>query len=121
MTAEKRRIGGEECDRKHTGSDVCDRIPEIIWQAECVYDVETIAAKEFRRALGIKLVEEAQEGTTAADADLATKLADLWEVIDALMVIYAIDRETVLQAQQRRQIERGRFSGRIKLLWSGAD
>lgn len=77
--------------------------------------------EEFRQALRTKLVEEAQEAAAATDADLVTELADLCEVMDALMAVHGIDREIVLKEQQRRQLERGGFSRRIKLLWSGAD
>lgn len=66
-------------------------------------------------------MEGAQEAAAATDADSITELADLCKVMDALIAVYAVDRETVLKEQQRRQIERGRFSRRIKLLWSGAD
>lgn len=99
---------------------VRDRIPEVIRQSGRECGVEVMEEEEFRQALRAKLVEEAQEAA-ATDADLVTELADLCEVIDALMAVYGIDRETVLKEQQQRQIERGGFSRRIKLLWSGAD
>lgn len=98
-----------------------DRTPEIIQAAGREYAIETMEEEEFHQALRAKLVEEAQEAAAATDADLVTELADLCEVMDALMAVYGIDRETVLKEQQRRQIERGGFSRRIKLLWSGAD
>lgn len=66
-------------------------------------------------------MEEAQEVVAATPMDLVTELADLCEVIDTLMAAYDIDRETVLVEQKRRQIERGGFTHRIRLLWSGAD
>lgn len=100
---------------------VRDRIPEIIQAAGREYAVEIMKEEEFHQALRAKLVEEAQEAAAATDANLVTELADLCEVMDALMAVYRIDRETVLKEQQRRQIERGGFSRRIKLLWSGAD
>lgn len=100
---------------------VRDRIPEIIRQAGRDFGVETMKEEEFRQALRTKLVEEAQEAAAATGADLVTELADLCEVMNALMAVYGIDRETVLKEQQQRQIERGGFSRRIKLLWSGAD
>ncbi|MBD2465917.1 nucleoside triphosphate pyrophosphohydrolase [Oscillatoria sp. FACHB-1407] len=100
---------------------VRDRIPEIIRQSGRECGVETMDEEEFRQALRAKLVEEAQEAAAAIDADLVTELADLCEVMDALMVASGIDRETVLKEQKRRRLERGGFSRRIRLLWSGAD
>ncbi|KAM3109113.1 pyrophosphohydrolase domain-containing protein [Phormidesmis sp. 146-33] len=99
-----------------------DRIPEIIQAAGRECAVEVMEEEEFHQALRAKLVEEAQEAAAAATkADLVTELADLYEVIDTLMEVSGIDREAVLKEQKRRQLERGGFSRRIRLLWSGAD
>jgi predicted house-cleaning noncanonical NTP pyrophosphatase (MazG superfamily) len=100
---------------------VRDRIPEIIRQSGRECGVETMEEEEFRQGLRAKLVEEAQEAAAATGTDLVTELADLYEVIDTLMAASGIDRETVLKEQKRRRLERGGFSRRIKLLWSGAD
>ena len=75
---------------------------------------------EFHQALRAKLVEEAQEA--AADPiELVTELVDLYEVMDTLMAAYRINCAAVFAEQKRRRIERGGFSRRIQLLWSGAD
>lgn len=75
---------------------------------------------EFHQALWAKLVEEAQEAVAADPIGLVTELADLYEVMDTLMAAYGIDRQAVLAEQKRRQIERGGFTRRIRLLWSEA-
>ncbi len=98
-----------------------DRIPDIIQAAGQEYAIETMTEEEFHQALRVKLVEEAQEASAAASTELLAELADLFEVMDSLMVAYGIDRDAVLTEQKRRQIERGGFSRRIRLLWSGAD
>lgn len=100
---------------------VRDRIPEIIQAAGQECAIETMEAEEFHQALRAKLVEEAQEASAAISTELVAELADLCEVMDTLMAVYRIDREAVLAEQKRRQIERGGFSRRIRLLWSGAD
>lgn len=100
---------------------VRDRIPEIIRAAGQECAVETMDEETFYQALRAKLVEEAQEAAAAISEDLVTELADLYEVIDTLMVAYSIDREAVLAEQRRRQCDRGGFSQRLRLLWSGAD
>lgn len=107
--------------RKIYNKLVRDHIPEIIQAAGRECAVETMSEAEFHRALRAKLVEEAQEAAAAVPPDLAVELADLYEVMDALMAAYSIDREAVLAEQKRRQVERGGFSRRIRLLWSGAD
>ena len=100
---------------------VRDRIPEIIQAAGREYAVERMDEEEFHQAIRAKLVEEAQEVAVAAPEDLVTELADLYEVMDALMAAYGIKREIVLTEQKQKQIERGSFSRRTRLLWSGAD
>jgi predicted house-cleaning noncanonical NTP pyrophosphatase (MazG superfamily) len=98
---------------------VRDRIPGIIQATGREYAIETLEEEEFHQALRAKLVEEAQEAAVATDAKLVMELVDLYEVIDTLMAASGIDRKTVLTEQKRRRLERGGFSRRIRLLWSG--
>jgi predicted house-cleaning noncanonical NTP pyrophosphatase (MazG superfamily) len=72
--------------------------------------------EEFRQALRIKLQEEAQEVAEASPDELATELADLYEVIETMMATYHIDPEIVRNVQIRRREERGGFTQRIRLL-----
>lgn len=97
---------------------VRDRIPEIVRQngRECV--AVTMSEAEYRQALLEKLIEEAQEAATASPQNLVAELADLYEVIDAVMVAYGIEREFVLKEQERKRTERGGFDKRIRLLWT---
>jgi predicted house-cleaning noncanonical NTP pyrophosphatase (MazG superfamily) len=96
---------------------VRDRIPEIIRRdgRECA--TEMMSEAEYRRALLEKLVEEAQEATTVGPEKLVEELADLYEIIDALMAAYGIEREAVLAKQARKRAERGGLERRIRLLW----
>lgn len=96
---------------------VRDRIPEIIQAAGKQCAIETMDEADFHQALRAKLVEEAAVTDLIG---LVTELADLYEVMDTLMAAYDIDRQAVLAEQKRRQIERGGFNRRIRLLWSGA-
>jgi predicted house-cleaning noncanonical NTP pyrophosphatase (MazG superfamily) len=99
---------------------VRDRIPEIIQAAGKQCAIETMDEEDFHQALRAKLVEEAQEAAVADPIGLVTEFADLYEVMDTLIAAYDIDRQAVLAEQERRQIERGGFNRRIRLLWSGA-
>ncbi|MDX2244940.1 MAG: nucleoside triphosphate pyrophosphohydrolase [Leptolyngbyaceae cyanobacterium bins.302] len=106
--------------RKTQNKLIRDRIPEIIQSAGQEYSVEVMAETEFQQALRKKLIEEAQEA--AADSEnLVQELADLYEVIDTLMATQQISREAVLIEQERRHSERGGFTKRLKLIWSGAN
>ena len=106
-------------DRKTYNKLVRDRIPEIIAADGRQCSTEIMSDDEYRRALLAKLVEEAQEVAAAAEDDeLVKEIADLYEVIDALLIAFDLDREAVLAMQQKRHDERGGFEKRIKLLWT---
>lgn len=104
--------------RKEYNKLVRDRIPEILQQNGLAYQVATLLETEYRKALRQKLIEEAQEASEASESDLAVEIADLYEVIDALMVTYGIQREAVVAEQLKRRTERGSFEKRLKLLWT---
>lgn len=103
--------------RKEYNKLVRDRIPEIIQQNGLECQCITLTRTEYCQALRQKLIEEAQEAAEANE-DIITELADLYEVIDALLETYGINRELVLAEQERRRSDRGGFEQRIKLLWT---
>jgi predicted house-cleaning noncanonical NTP pyrophosphatase (MazG superfamily) len=103
--------------RKEYNKLVRERIPEIIQQNGLQYQIVTLTDSEYCQALKQKLIEEAQEAAEANE-ELIAELADLYEVIDALLETYGINRELVLAEQQRRRSNRGGFDKRIKLLWT---
>jgi len=106
-------------DRKNYNKLVRDRIPEIIAANGRQCGTEIMSGDEYRRALLAKLIEEAQEVAAAAEDDeLVKEIADLYEVIDALLVAFDLDRGTVSAIQHKRRDERGGFEKRIKLLWT---
>lgn len=95
---------------------VRDRIPEIIRQHNKTCETVTLSEAEYRQALRQKLIEEATEAAEATEAELVTELADLYEVIDALMQVYQISPQAAIAEQKRRREERGGFDRRIQLL-----
>jgi predicted house-cleaning noncanonical NTP pyrophosphatase (MazG superfamily) len=95
---------------------VRDHIPDIIRNKGYTCDFEVVNEEEYQQELRKKLVEEACEVATAQGEDLVTELADLNEVMAALMKSYAISPVTVHIAQKRRHTERGGFEQRIRLL-----
>jgi predicted house-cleaning noncanonical NTP pyrophosphatase (MazG superfamily) len=96
-----------------------DRIPEIIRQSGGTCGTETFGDNSaFRRVLLVKLVEEAREAADAMDSDLATELADLQEVIDALIEAFGLSQEYVRERQHQRHVERGGFARRLRLCWT---
>ncbi|WP_088892405.1 nucleoside triphosphate pyrophosphohydrolase [Leptolyngbya ohadii] len=97
---------------------VRDRIPEIIRATGGQCEVKTLPEEEYYQALRSKLVEEAQEAATASSAELISEIADLYEVIDALLTAHNIEKSSVIDMQEQRRLERGGFDQRVFLLWS---
>jgi predicted house-cleaning noncanonical NTP pyrophosphatase (MazG superfamily) len=105
--------------RKEYDKLVRDLIPDIISQHGSTCGVDRLDEDEaFRGALRAKLIEEAREAAHAPDAELATELADLLEVVDAIVEAYGLTSETVRALQQERRAERGGFTKRVRLLWT---
>ena len=98
---------------------VRDRIPEIIRESGSSCGTESYRDESgFRRALRDKLIEEAGEAANAGEEDLAAELADLQEVVDALISAYGLSYDAVRSLQEGRRAERGAFSKRLRLLWT---
>ena len=91
-----------------------DLIPQHIEASGKGYMVEDA----FRQALRHKLIEEATEAAEASPESLVTELADLLEVVVALMEVEGLSREQINQEQARRRQARGCFERRLKLLWT---
>ena len=79
-----------------------DRIPEIIKADGKQYAVEVMGLDEFRKALLAKLVEEAQEVAEADLEKLDIELADLQEVVCAIMKAFCIDPADVENIKKYR-------------------
>lgn len=104
--------------RKEYNKLVRDRIPEIIMSEGRECGTEIMGDEEYRTALLTKLLEEAQEVQEALPDKLTTELADLLEVMEALMALHGLDEAEVRLVQQERREKRGGFADRIKLLWT---
>lgn len=95
---------------------VRDRIPEIIRQSGIECETAVLSDAEYCQALRQKLIEEAAEVAEASAEDLIAELADLYEVIDALMACCDISGDRILDAQAKRRETRGGFAQKIMLL-----
>jgi predicted house-cleaning noncanonical NTP pyrophosphatase (MazG superfamily) len=96
---------------------VRDGIPEIIEQSGKQFAVEIMLEGEYAQALLAKLVEEATEAWEAEPESLIAELADLYEVIAAILVVKGISEESVRREQLRKRSERVSFARRIRLIW----
>jgi predicted house-cleaning noncanonical NTP pyrophosphatase (MazG superfamily) len=112
-------VPGDQVTRKLYDKLVPDRIPEIIQEAGSTCGTEIHSDESaFRRALRDKLVEEAREAANSSEEDLATELADLQEVVDALIAASGLNLNVLRALQEQRRPERGAFFNRIRLLWT---
>jgi predicted house-cleaning noncanonical NTP pyrophosphatase (MazG superfamily) len=97
---------------------VRDKIPEMIRTSGNQCETTTLSNIDYIKALRQKLVEEAEEVAIAKDNELAEEVADVMEVIEALMAATGIEPETVKEIQQVKRSQRGGFDNKIKLLWT---
>ena len=74
--------------RKEHNKLVRDRIPDLLRKKGIKYETCTLSTEEYRQALRQKLMEEAQEVAEASEVNLVEEIADLFEVIDALIEVY---------------------------------
>ena len=95
-----------------------DNIPAIITATGKPFETDAYDESGYQQALRQKLVEEAKEVSAANEQkELIKEIADLYEVVDALLAASGISREVVLAKQQQRREERGGFGRRLQLLW----
>ena len=98
---------------------VRDYIPQLIRQAGKEVEVKFLSTPEYQQALLTKLLEEAQEVASSTNQyELIEEIADLYEVIDALVISYNLDREAILAAQVKKRKERGGFTQKLQLISS---
>ena len=95
-----------------------DNIPCLIEESGHQYQIEILTEEEYRHALFDKLIEEAQEIVISTPENLMTEIADLYEVIDAIIQINNISEEEVRRKQAQKREARGGFKKRIRLLWT---
>lgn len=93
-----------------------DKIPEIIVREGKTCDIEVLNDVDYKQALRNKIIEEGEEVRTASDDELITEIADLYEVIDALIAVYGLSQSDIIQKQQERRESRGGFEKRLKLI-----
>lgn len=106
-----------------TGYDLVRRfIQRKLWRDGAIDLVEMdgsrvywrcLSDEEFDRSLKEKLLEEALEVRSARDRDeLLEEMADVLTVLDALMELNQISLSQLLNAKNKKNDERGDFSGR---------
>lgn len=94
---------------------VRDRIPEIIQSQGHRPATRVLEDDEYQAALLAKLLEEAQEAQSAPPEDLPSELADVFEVLQALVAAYGLNWEELISHAASKRAQRGAFAQRIFL------
>ena len=97
---------------------VRDHIPFIIQKSDKHCAFENMPEAECRQALLEKLVEETQEARQAASEELVSELADIQEVLTAVLAAWQITPVRVKQMKRQRFAELGDFERQLMLLWT---
>ena len=101
---------------------VRDRIPDLIRSAGRTLRWRRCQRPRSAWRFSKKLVEEATEAKEAGAAGgsdaLLAELADLQEVLDAVVDAFGLTPAEVAAAQSERRTERGGFTRRLRLLWT---
>ncbi len=89
---------------------VRDRIPELMAHPSNIVKVETLDHKAHITALKAKLIEEAQEVIDAGSREqLIEEIADVKEVIDALMLKLSIKGTEIEEIKRKKSMRNGGF------------
>lgn len=91
---------------------VRDRIPEIIEAEGKKPIVETLDEEQYIKLLKEKLVEEVNE---FLESDTVEELADIGEVMHALLEYKGVSIETFQSVRQEKLVKRGKFTKRLLL------
>lgn len=92
-----------------------DRIPEIIENSGKDYVVEVLSDDDYLQHLKLKLKEELDEYIAANEDEEVIELADLVEVIYALIKHKGVSIEEFEETRVQKQVDRGAFDKKLFL------
>jgi predicted house-cleaning noncanonical NTP pyrophosphatase (MazG superfamily) len=96
---------------------VRDKIPSIIEADGKQCTSRILSESEFQVALKNKLIEEASELHQAKNnKDLIEELADVYEVLEEILIHENIDIKQIQKARVRKNMDKGGFDERIYLM-----
>ena len=96
---------------------VRDNIPEIIKADNSEPTIRILNDEEFIVELFKKIQEEYEELAQAKcnKLEMEKEIGDIYEVIDAIIDYYNLNKEAIIKLKQERKIKRGGFNKRIFL------
>ena len=95
---------------------VRDKIPDVVAAGGEVARIAHLPPEQRRTALKIKLVEEALEVRDSSMEDLIYEIADVLDVVDALIDVAQISLDDLREVRRKKQEERGGFEDGVVLV-----
>jgi len=93
-----------------------DNVPEVIKASGKICKVSVLDQEEYIQEIRRKIVEEAIELNEATSkAEMIEELADLYELLDYLLIEYKIDLLKVKKRRIQKNMEKGGFDSRLFL------
>ncbi|GIP37365.1 hypothetical protein J31TS4_06450 [Paenibacillus sp. J31TS4] len=92
-----------------------DRIPGLLEARGVRYEVRELGEREYAEALDTKLQEELREYLEAAPSGRVEELADLMEVVYAILENDGVSPEAFEAVRLEKKTERGGFEKRLLL------
>ncbi|WP_373481113.1 hypothetical protein [Geminocystis sp.] len=93
-----------------------NKIPEIINSDSQKCQVKKLSNGEYKEALKQKLIEEAQEVLTANKDNLEEEIADVYEVIEAIIKANKLDKKAIAKVQKEKRKLKGKFDQKCFLI-----
>ena len=79
-------------------------------------NIPVIISNDYLKYLKLKLIEESKEvNTSQNNVELKNELADILEVIEALLNFSQISLQDVLEIKEKKALKNGKFNNRIFL------
>lgn len=95
---------------------VRDNIPVIISKDYKTAKIQILNDDDYLKYLKLKLIEESKEvNTSQNNVELKNELADILEVIEALLNFSQISLQDVLEIKEKKALKNGKFNNRIFL------
>ena len=90
-----------------------DKAADRYRRSGSIIHTKPLSPEEYHEQLGIKLAEEALEVKTAESREqLVEEIADVMEVIEALLLAHHISQSEITEKQKAKRDERGGFLNR---------
>ena len=95
---------------------VRDNIIDIILESHKSLSYRTLDLDEYKYYLKKKLLEESNEFDSSMNKDdMIVEMADVFEVIEAILEVYDINIDEVLDVKKMKEEKRGKFKERLFL------